>query len=220
MAKSTKATQEFVPIKKVRDGTVVLKDGTMLTIFIVSSLNFALKSTDEQNAIISQFQNFINSLEFFIQISIQSRKLDIRPYVALLEEQNEKANSDLMQIQIKEYIEFVKNFVESSNIMEKNFFIVIPYTPSVIQTTGNPFGKLFGTKKKSAAQKKDMTFEENISQLEQRAAVVEQGITRTGVRVIKLNTEEIIELYYKIFNPGELEKPIKLDNSNKKNNTR
>ncbi len=204
----SQASQNFVPIEKIRDGIVVLKDGSLRGILMASSLNFALKSADEQNAIISQFQNFLNSLEFSIQISIQSRELDIRPYVALLEGQLENTTNDLMRIQIQEYIEFVKNFVEASNIMTKNFFIVVPYTKPAIQSKNNLISKFFG--KKQNDNQDQINFEEALSQLEQRMAVVEQGLIRSGVRVIKLDTEEVIEMYYKIFNPGEQEKPIKL----------
>ena len=213
---TTKASQDFVPIKEVRDGVVILKDGSLRGILIASSLNFALKSADEQNAIISQFQNFLNSLEFPIQISIQSRELDIRPYTALLENQLEKTTNDLMHIQIKEYIEFIRSFVDMSNIMTKNFFVVIPYARPVIGLKTNPLSRIFG--KKQTTQEKETSFEEALSQLEQRMAVVEQGLSRSGVRVIKLDTEEIIELYYKIFNPGEQEKPIKLEDGGPKVN--
>ena len=205
----TQASQDFIPIEKIRDGIVILKNGSLRGILIASSLNFALKSADEQNAIVSQFQNFLNSLEFSIQISIQSRKLDIRPYVALLEDRLENTTNDLMQIQIKEYIDFIKNFVDISNIMTKNFFIVVPYERSVIQSRGNIISKILG--KKNTKKEDKTNFEESLSQLEQRMAVVEQGLARSGVRVIKLGTEEVIELYYKIFNPGEQEKPIKLN---------
>ena len=210
MAKEkSQASQEFVPVKEVRDGIVVLKDGSLRGILLASSVNFALKSADEQNGIISQFQNFLNSLEFPIQISIQSRELDIRPYIALLDKQLENATDDLMQIQIQEYIDFVKNFVDVSNIMTKNFFIIIPYAKAVIQSANNPVSKLLG--KKNTAQEEKENFEEMLSQLEQRMAVVGQGLTRSGVRTLKLGTEEVIELYYKIFNPGEQEKPINLN---------
>ncbi len=207
---AAQASQDFVPIKEVRDGIVVLKDGSLRGILIASSLNFALKSADEQNAIISQFQNFLNSLEFSIQISIQSRELDIRPYVALLENQLENTTNDLMQIQIREYIEFVKSFVDASNIMTKNFFVVVPYGKPTIQSGSNLLSKLLG--KKQTTQEDETNFEEALSQLEQRMTVVGQGLVRSGVRVIKLDTEELIELYYKIFNPGEQEKPIRLNN--------
>src|SRR3954464_13082507 len=109
---STKSTQEFVPVKEVRDGIVMLKDGTMRAILLASSINFALKSEDEQTAFIVQFQNFLNSLDFSCQIFVQSRMLDIRPYLSTLEGAYKKQLDDLMRVQIREYIEFVKSFTE------------------------------------------------------------------------------------------------------------
>src|ERR1700704_4763908 len=126
-----KSTQDFVPVAEVRDGIVILKDGTMRAILLASSINFALKSEDEQTAFIVQFQNFLNSLDFSCQIFIQSRMLDIRPYIATLEVSYKKQLDDLMRVQIREYIEFVKSFTEAANIMTKNFFVVVPYAPSI-----------------------------------------------------------------------------------------
>lgn len=212
MALNSSATQEFVPIKEVRDGVVVLKDGGMRSILLCSSLNFSLKSEDERNAILLQFQDFLNSLDFSIEIVVQSRKLDIRPYIALLEGQERTQTNSLMKIQVREYIGFIKSFTENTNIMTKNFFIVIPYSPAIL----NPGGKVgittrlgFGTKKETSAAT-EASFGENRSQLEERLSVVEQGLIRTGIRVARLGTEEVIELFYKAFNPGETEKPIKL----------
>jgi type IV secretory pathway VirB4 component len=209
-------TQEFVPIKEVRNGIVILKDGSLRAILMTSSMNFALKSEDEQASVLMQFQNFLNSLDFTVQIFIQSRNLDIRPYITLLEERYKAQTNDLMRIQIREYIDFVKNFVEGSNIMSKNFFVVVPYTPPMLSTGSEGSSALnalpvFGKKGQATAEEKSLNFEENRSQLEQRISVVEQGMLRTGIRVVQLGTEEVIELFYKIFNPGELEKPIPLN---------
>lgn len=210
MAASKNSTQEFVPIKEVRDGILLLKDGGMRGILLASSLNFALKSEDERNAIILQFQDFLNSLDFSVEIVIQSRRLDIRPYIALLEEQEKKQLNSLLKIQTREYIEFIKDFTERTNIMTKHFFIVVPYTPAVISGVKVPgLGGLIGKKPSEVAQS-DMRFEEQRTQLEERLSVVEQGLIRTGIRVARLGTEEIIELFYKAFNPGETEKPIAL----------
>lgn len=207
------STQEFVPIKNVRDGVVELKDGSLRAIILTSSLNFSLKSEDERNAILVQFQEFLNSLDFSIQIFVESRKLDIRPYLALMEVRYKEEINDLMKMQIQEYIQFVKNFTENTNIMTKNFFIVISYSPALLETRkvgiGNLLGKKGGgeEKREKGAEEK---FEENRTQLEQRISVVEQGLVRCGVRVAKLGTEEVTEFFYKIFNPGETDKPIKL----------
>src|SRR3989344_1665382 len=210
MSAATNATQEFVPIKEVRDGIVILKDGGMRAILLCSSLNFSLKGEDERNAILLQFQDFLNSLDFSIEILVQSRKLDIRPYLALLEAQENKQTNSLLKIQVREYIEFIKNFTESTNIMTKHFFIVVPYSAALIGagTAGGILSTLgFGGKKESKAAGAEKSFDESRSQLEERLSVVEQGLVRTGIRVARLGTEEVIELFYKAFNPGETEKP-------------
>ncbi len=210
MAVSSKATQEFVPIQEVRDGIVMLKDGSMKAVVLASSLNFSLKSDDERQAIILQFQDFLNSLDFAVQISIQSRRLDIRPYIALLEDRYKQQVNDLMKIQTREYIEFIRKFTETTNIMTKSFFIIVSYDPALIKISGGLTPKMFQKKTSAeAAQNKQANFEENRTQLEQRVSVVEQGLSRCGIRVVRLGTEEVIELFYKIFNPGDTEKPIK-----------
>jgi hypothetical protein len=207
-----KTTQDFVPIKEVRDGVAILKDGGMRAILMASSLNFALKSQDEQNSIIYQFQNFLNSLDFSVQIFVQSKRLDIRPYLNLLEERYKDQMSELMKIQTREYIDFIKTFTENTSIMTKSFFVIIPYSPPTLQDKKAIISRLTGkgVEKDKAAQKTE-SFEENRSQLEQRIGVVEQGLVRSGVRVVQLGTEEIVELFYKIFNPGDTEKPIQIN---------
>ncbi len=213
MASKASATQEFVPIKEVRDGIVVLKDGGLRAILLCSSLNFSLKSDDERNAIMLQFQDMLNSLDFSMEIVVQSRKLDIRPYIALLEEREKEQVNDLMRIQVREYIDFIKNFTESTNIMTKNFFIVISYSPAIIGSANKAAGLASMLPGKSSSKEKaaikEATFEESRTQLEERLFIVEQGLTRCGIRTARLGTEEVIELFYKAFNPGETEKPIK-----------
>ncbi len=211
MAQSTKTTQEFVPIQEIRDGIVILKNGSMRAIILASSLNFALKSSDEQSAIISQFQNFLNSLDFSVQIFVQSKRLDIRPYIALLEGRYKEQVTELMKIQTREYIEFIKTFVENSSIMTKSFFIVIPYMPVVFTASKNPITNFISKDKQDTKTLANEKFEEYRSQLEQRVGVVEQGLVRCGIRVAELGTEEVVELYYKIFNPGEMEKPMQIN---------
>ncbi|MFA6295253.1 MAG: hypothetical protein WC666_02395 [Candidatus Paceibacterota bacterium] len=212
MATKSQTTQDFVPIQEIRDGVIILKSGGLRTIILASSLNFALKSQDEQSSILMQFQNFLNSLDFSIQIFIQSKKLDIRPYIALLEDRYKEQASELMKIQVREYIEFIRTFVESTNIMSKSFFVVIPYDPAIISSGKNPISNFFPGKNKGATTTEtvDNQFQENRSQLEQRVAVVEQGLVRCGIRAAELGTEEVVELYYKLFNPGDTEKPIQI----------
>lgn len=217
MAVKSKPAQDLVPIKEVRDGVVVLKDGSMRMVLMVSTLNFALKSEDEQAAILLQFQSFLNSLDFSTQVFIQSRRLDIRPYLATLEARLKDQLSDLMRIQIEEYIEFIRAFTDSTNIMTKTFFVVVPYSSTPLAgdaQSGGLFGILGGEKKKTIEKGTGgdvARFEEARSQLEQRANVVKQGLIRTGVRAVPLGTEELIELYYKLFNPGDTDKPLKVE---------
>ncbi len=203
----TKAAQEFVPIKEVRGGVMILKDGTLVGALLASSVNFALKSGPEQEAILAQFQAFLNSLDFSVQFFVQSRRLDIRPYIALLEDRLKAQTEDLMRIQVSEYIDFIKNFTQRANIMSKHFFIIIPYSPPIVDVTKAVQTKIFG-KASLSAREKNIGFEEQRTQLEQRMSVVEQGLIRCGIRTAPLGTEEVIELLYKEFNPGELEKPI------------
>jgi type IV secretory pathway VirB4 component len=211
MAATNKRAQDFVPIKEVRDGVVILKDGSMRSILMTSSVNFALKSEDEQKSIIYQFQNFLNSINFDIQIFLESRRLDIRPYVSLLEERQKEQTNDLMKIQTREYIQFIKTFTEQANIMTKRFFVVIPYTPPTLELGKRKKGGILSLGKGSVKDKKNQkisNFAEYKQQLDQRVDVVVQGITRTGVRAVQLGTEEVIEVFYQLFNPGEVEKPL------------
>ena len=207
--KKTAAAQDFVPIKEVRGGVMVLKDNTLCGVLLASSINFALKSNDEQDATILQFQNFLNSLDFTVQFFIQSRKLDVRPYIALLEERFVAQTEELMRVQVREYIEFIKLFTERANIMSKHFFIIVPYTPPILDLKKAVTRRFFGKGELAArGTEENQGFEEYRTQLEQRLAIVSQGLVRSGIRTVPLGTEEIIELLYKEFNPGELEKPI------------
>lgn len=201
-----KPTQDFIPIKDIRNGVLVLNNGGLRTILMTSSLNFGLKSSDEQAAIIMQFQNFLNSLEFPIQIFIQSKRLDILPYIKMLEERERLQLTDAMKIQVHEYISFIKDFTDRTNIMSKTFFIVVPYSGhgQAPKKEGGLFG-IGGTAKKKPTAGEIQGFEESRLQLEQRVSIVEQGLARCDIHTTRLGNEEITELFYKKFNPGELE---------------
>ena len=212
MALKAKATQEFVPIKEVRDGVIVLKDGDLRAIVLANSINLSLKSNDEQKATIIQFQNFLNTLDFVIQISIQSRRLDIRPYLLLLENREKVQNEPLLKLQTREYIEFIRKFTEDVSIMTKSFFVVVPYTHTILKSDSGIFKKLFGRKSQDEVKiAKEEDFEEKRSQLEERVGVIQQGLSRCGIKSARLGTEEVVEVFYKVFNPGEVEGKIKLE---------
>lgn len=211
MALNAKATQEFVPIKEIRDGIVVLKDGDLRAIVLANSVNLSLKSNDEQTATILQFQNFLNTLDFPVQISAQSRRLDIRPYLQTLEERIKVQNEELLKIQTREYINFIKNFTDNVSIMTKNFFVVIPYTSTILKPNKDIFSKIFGGNSEERKIQEQIDFEEKRSQLEERVGVIEQGLARCGINTVQLGTEEVVEVFYKVFNPGEVEGKIKIE---------
>lgn len=202
--KTASPTQQFVPVKEIRNGVVILKDGSYRGILICSSINFALKSEDEQHAITLGFQNFLNTLDFSVQIVINSRRMDLRPYLSLLEQKVPEQKTELMRIQLREYMEFVRSFADQANIMTKSFYVVVSYVPRGLPKAGGLFSR-------GGAGKAADSFEEERAQLEQRMTLVASGLAGTGVRAVPLGTEEVIELLYRSFNPGELENPIRLD---------
>lgn len=215
MIDSTKAkpSQEIVPIQEIREGIVILKDGSLRMILMCSALNFALKSRDEQEAIVAGYQSFLNSLDFSLQIFVSSRRLNIEPYLDTLREAEKKQFNDLLKIQIKEYIDFVKSFVEMEKIVSKTFYVVVPYTPPFLEIkSGGIMSGVFGALKflkpgeKSVKRIEEQKFEEYRGQLWQRVETAISGLNRVGVRTAPLNTEEAIELFYGLYNPGELEK--------------
>lgn len=215
MSIDARSAQDFVPIKEVKNGVIILKDGGLRAILIASSINLSLKSSDEQVAIISQFQSFLNGLDFSTQIVIQSRRLDIRPYLLTLEQRLKEQNEMLLKVQTKEYIDFIRSFNDEVNIMTKNFFIVVPYSSGLIKSGGGIMDSFMGsgsTQKKPDTQKGiDLaSFEEKRSQLDQRVNVIMSGLNGIGIRSSQLKTDEIVELFYKTFNPGDISQGIKL----------
>lgn len=187
------ATQNFVPIKEIREGIVILNDGSMRALLSSTSLNLSLKGEDEQMGIITGFQTFLNSLDFNIEIFLQSKKLDIRSYLAILKERQNEVEEDLLKIQIKEYIEFIQKFTEEQSIMTKNFYIVVPYDSINIVSSDKRLS--------------EEDFVKNRNQLMQRVNIVMSGLSSLGLSVKGASTEEVINLFYKLFNPNELDTP-------------
>lgn len=201
-----KSAQEFIPIDSIRDGVVLMKDGGLRAVLMASSLNFALKSEDEQDAITFQYQNFLNSLDFSLQFVVHSRKLNIMPYLDMLKDRAQEEPNELLKVQIEEYIDFVKSFVELSNIVAKMFYVIVPFNPS-FAAKGGLLGPLASfLRPPTATQKRgdgQNQFAEFKSQLFQRVDEVTLGLIRIGVRTVPLNTEELIELFYGLYNPTE-----------------
>ncbi len=204
MVKINNASQEFVNIKEIKDNVVIKKDEGMFVVMLASSINFSLKSLEEQQAILQQFRNFLNSLEFSIQICVQSRRLNIKPYLDILRGMENNQDNNLMRTQLREYIEFIDTFTKEVDVMSKNFFVVIPYSPINVNLTKN-FAKIFGKKKRDSTQNsKEYIFKEHKIQLEQRMSVVSEGLSRVGIRTVTLNKDSLVELFYHTYNPGDI----------------
>lgn len=199
---SASSTQKYVDVDEIRDGIIVLKTGALRAVLLVSSLNFDLKSTEEQDAIISQYQAFLNSLDFPVQIVVSSRRFNIEPYLDLLQDEEKQQENELLRFQIAEYKSFIKNLTEVSNIMSKYFYVVVPFSPVEDEQSGlvNKLFGIFRTKEASSAH--GDLFETYKSQLLQRLNHIAAALGGTGVRVTQLNTEEIIELLYNSYNPS------------------
>ncbi len=202
MPKTSATTQDFVTIKDIRDGVVLLKNGQMCSILLASSVNFALKSTDEQQAILQQFQTFLNTLDFSLQIYVQSRRLNIDPYLALLGTREANQDNDLMRIQLREYIDFIRTFTTEVDIMQKNFYVVVPYSPAPINITKGITSMFMGSPRKTNLPG-EQQFEEHRIQLDQRLALVQDGLGGVGVRTVPLKTDDLVELFYHIYNPAD-----------------
>jgi len=197
------STLKYVDIKTIKDGVVVLKNGGLRAVLLVSSVNFDLKSSDEQIAIIGAYQNFLNSIDFPLQIVISSRKLNIGPYTEMLKEKAREQRNELLKVQIVEYREFIKNLTEVTNIMSKYFYIVIPFAPVEDESDGM-LGKISKAvnPEQNIADHKEL-FETYKNQLWQRVDHVAAALGGTGLHFTALNTDELIELYYSMYNPSE-----------------
>jgi len=185
---------------EIKDDTLILEDGTLRAILAVSSTNFDLKSQDEQNALIYNYQRFLNSLEFPLQILMQSRKMDIGDYTENLKHLMEKQTNELLRMQTGEYIEFINRLVESANVMNKNFYCIVSYHQSITPAAGGFFSKLFGGNKVTKITEREKNFDKYKVLLDDRVSGVSSNLSSIGLRVIRLTTDQIIELMYDSYN--------------------
>lgn len=201
-------TQDFLKVKDIKDGFLVLDNNDIRGVLMVSSINFALKSEQTQSAIIYAFQSFLNSLDFYCQILVQSRHINITPYLDSLKGLEEHQPNELLKTQISSYQEFIKELVHGENIMTKKFYVVIPYAlgesfgvGSVIKQSF--FSRFFGKKDDKALKEAD--FEKYKNQLWQRMEFVAVGLQRCGLEAMPLTTPELIELLWALHHPSQAE---------------
>jgi len=195
------STQANLPIAEIKDDVVVLKDGTLRAVLLTSSVNFSLKSEDEQNALISSYVSFLNSLDFPFQIVIQSRKLQIKPYIDNLRNLEKQQPNELLRVQIADYRSFVEELVEIGQIMAKHFYVVVPFDPLSNKR------KIFFARFKEVitpaltVRLKEERFQKRKADMEVRLRQVVQGLDGMGLQVVQLDTQALIELYYSTYNP-------------------
>lgn len=202
MAKTKAAsTQEHLPIAGIQDSVVIMTDGSIRVVVRLEPINFDLKSETEQNAIIFAYQGFLNSLEFPIQIVIQSKKLDLERYLSKLEASQKEVDSDLLRIQIEDYVGFVRRLISVANIMSKRFYVVISYSPVARSSGGIAQVTKLLHKQPSGPLMNQDEFTRFRAEAVNRASVVAGGLGRLGVKSRLLSTQELIELFYGIYNP-------------------
>ena len=200
------STQNFLEIDEIKEGMLVLKTRQLRGILMVSSANFALKSEEEQQAIIFQFQNFLNSLDFPLQIVVQSRRLNITGYLDALKTLEQNQQNELLKAQTADYRAFIEQLIKGSSIMAKNFFVVVPFSlGEVVGGIMQPASAKATAGKQKTGKLSENQFQRMKNQLWQRMEFAALGLRRAGLQVAPLNTEELIELFWSWHHPKEAE---------------
>lgn len=199
--RSVTPTQRYIDILEVKDDVVVLKDGTLRAVLLVSSINFALKSEDEQNAVISSYTQFLNSLDFSIQIVIQSRRLDIDDYLERLKQSERAQRNELLRMQTREYRDYIAELVEIADLMAKRFYVVVPFMPHSDKPKRFFSRILEALSPTSVIHLKQQQFLTYRSELMKRVDYVIDGLSASGLKAVMLDTQSLIELYYNTYNP-------------------
>jgi len=206
------SSQKYLEISEIRDNVVIMKNGALRAILMVSSINFALKSIEEQDAIIYHYQGFLNSLDFSVQIVINSRQLNLDNYLQVLRDQEKKQINELLRMQTSSYIEYIQGLVKMANIVSKTFYVVVPFAVSESKG-GGVMSKVGAIANPSRIISGREAFEKYRGQLLQRVDHVIESLSGAGLRMTMLTTQELIELYYNLYNP-ELSEKQKLGDVN------
>lgn len=204
-SKPSTSTQQYLDISEIREDIVVMKDGTLRAVVLVSSINFSLKSEDEQQAIIGGYVSFLNSLDSPIQILIQSRKLNVDDYLNRLKEQEKTQQNELLRSQIADYRQFVGELVDLGEIMQKKFFVVVPHNPATAKRKGffarmsevlSPLVSAKLREEQFRARKKDLMV---------KVDAVRANLNSMSLANAMLDTQSLIELYYTAYNPQSMQ---------------
>ncbi len=207
MSSRLPSTQNFIGLKNVDGNVVILKDGGLRQIVLVSGLNLDLQSEEERGSVLELYQRFLNSLDFPVQILVHSRKFNIVKYISHVEEREKIETNELLKNQIFEYKQFISDFVKENDIMTKIFLVVVPFNPVNLVPQSGFISRLFKRPFAAAAESaSDQEHQLNVRQLRQRADQVIDGLQSIGLRAVVLESEELLELYYNFYNPESVEK--------------
>jgi len=199
--KINSSTQQYLDITEIKEDTVIMRDGSLRAVIMVSSINFALKSEDEQNAIISAYVSFLNNIDFPLQIVIQSRELNIEGYMESLKQKEKEQTNELLKVQTTEYIQYIQELISLGKIMSKRFYIVVPYNP--LSDKQKSFFKrlLESFKPATLIRMKEEKFLRRRAELIRRVEHIISGLASIGVNTVQLDTQGLIELFYNTYNP-------------------
>jgi hypothetical protein len=200
------SSQNTLLIAELRDGMAIMNDGSMRAVIACRSINFDLMSEREREAVEYSYQNFLNSLYFPIQIMIRSQKVDIGPYLDMLERIRRDQDNMLLGVLMDDYISFIGMLAQETNIMDKSFYIAIPYYPagdvnSAVSQSRNMLGGLFGNNQQQRLRIDEVTYNKSKDEVRNRVQTVVNGLMQIGIRGSQLNTKELGELYYNVYNP-------------------
>ncbi|MDO8499250.1 MAG: TraC family protein [bacterium] len=203
-AKKTKgipSVQQNLPLSEIKSDTIIMKDGTLRAVLLIGSINFALKNEDEQNAIVSAYVSFLNSLDHPLQIVIQSRELFIKPYLEKLAAREREQSNELLRMQMADYRSFVNQLVEMGEIMSKQFFVIVPYDPLSNKKRSFWSRASEALNPTSLIHLKEERFKQRKYDLDQRVRQIESGLQGMGLETARLDTQSLIEMFYSTFNP-------------------
>jgi type IV secretory pathway VirB4 component len=204
-SKTPSSSQNTLLISEIRDGMVIMRDGSLRAVVICQSINFDLMSPTERESVEYAYQGFLNSLYFPIQVFIRSKKVELENYMDKLEKLHNQQDNILLGLLMEDYIAYIRYLVEAANIMDKQFYVVIPYYPSLLSKGGISTNVLKLTTIVKPSQKKIVINEANFNkykaELTEQVLVVINGLQQMGVQAVPLNTQELIELYYNVYNP-------------------
>jgi len=200
------STQNALLISEIRDGMVIVNDGSMRAVITCQSINFDLMSDREREAVEYSYQQFLNSLYFPVQILIRSQKVDIGPYLERLDKIRRDQDNMLLGVLMDDYISFISILAQETNIMDKNFYIVVPYYPagdmnSAVNSSKSFLANLFAPQKQQHIRIDEQTFGKAKDEIKNRVNTVTGGLAQMGIRAVQLSTKELGELYYNAYNP-------------------